>query len=125
MVLSKIPPEQLTAGMEVAIAVPFKYGWSQYTGMTRYHIFTISKITPKRTKVICGANEYLVSRTIFYVPNEEMEGENRRINAFMHMLKYLSILGNITPTTFIDTAENMEKTVKLLEEIVVRGKKGQ
>lgn len=75
MNFQKILPEQLEIGMRIVVAEPFYYGWHSRTGLTRYRHYTISRITPKRTKIICGDDEFLIKDTVFYVPHEEMDVE--------------------------------------------------
>lgn len=118
MNFQKILPEQLKVGMRVVVAEPFYYGWHSRTGLTRYRYYTISRITPKRTKIICNDNEFLIKDTIFYVPHEEMSLENRRTDAFIRIQKLIHELENTVPTRFIGTVDEMENCVKIAEELL-------
>ena len=66
MDFKKISPEQLEVGMKITVQHPILYGWCSYTSLTRYDMYIISRITPKRTKVVCGDAEFLIKDTIFY-----------------------------------------------------------
>lgn len=122
MKLTIIPPEQLEVGMSVAVLIPFKYGWNAYTGLTKYDIFNISRITPKKTKVFCDETEYLTRNTTFYVPTPEMDMENRRVKEFISILQSKTTLEQCSAKRFIDTLENMEKTAELFKRVLVRAK---
>ncbi len=112
MDFQKITPEQLEVGMKVAIAYPLYYGWHSYAGLIEYNYYTISRITPKRTKVICDDTEFMVKDTTFYIPCEEMSVENRRIDAFIHIQDFMRELDRTSPTNFIGTVDEMEEAVK-------------
>ena len=112
MNFERISPEQLEVGMEIAIAYPINYGWYFNTGLVKYNYHTISRITPKRTKVVCGDNEFLMKDTTFYIPHEEMNVENRRVTAFIHIRKFMTELEKTSPTKFIGTVDEMEEAAK-------------
>lgn len=48
-----IPAADLKPGMRVCVPRKITYGWNNYTGLTYYRPFTIKRVTPKKTKVIC------------------------------------------------------------------------
>lgn len=122
MDFQKISPEQLEVGTKVAVAYPFYYGWHLYTGLVKYNYYTISRITPKRTKVICGDNEFLTKDTTFYVPHEEMSVENRRVKAFIRIQDFMRELERTSPTKFIGTLNEMEEAVKMAEAFLTYSK---
>lgn len=112
MDLKKISPEQLEVGMKVAVAYPVYHGWHSYTGLIKYDYYTISRITPKKTKVVCGDDEFLTKDTTFYFPHEEMSVENRRVNAFINIQNFMQEIDRTSPTNFIGTVDEMEDAVK-------------
>lgn len=113
MDFQKIPPEQLEVGMKVVVAYPVYHGWHSYTGLTEYDYYTISRITPKKTKVVCGDDEFLTKDTTFYAPHEEMSVENRRVKAFINIRDFMRELDRTSPTKFIGTVDEMEEAVKM------------
>lgn len=124
MDFKRISPEQLEVGMKVAVAYPVYYGWHSYTGLIRYVYYTISRITPKKTKVVCGDAEFITKNTIFYEPCEQMYMENRRVKAFVSIMDGMEELEKISPTKFIGALEEMEETEKLVKALLSRYEKG-
>ena len=122
MDFKKISPEQLEVGMKITVQHPIHYGWHSYTGLTRYDMYVISRITPKRTKVVCGNAEFLTKDTIFYEPCEQMYMENRRVNSFVNIRDGMGELEKISPTKFIGTLEEMEETERLVKALLSRYK---
>lgn len=122
MDFKKISPEQLEVGMKIAVQHPILYGWCSYTSLTRYDMYIISRITPKRTKVVCGDAEFLIKDTIFYEPCEQMYMENRRVKAFVSIRDGMWELEKISPTKFIGTLEEMEETERLVKALLSRYK---
>lgn len=124
MDFKKISPEQLEVGMKITVQHPIHYGWHVYTGLTRYDTYIISRITPKRTKVVCGDAEFITKNTIFYEPCEQMYMENRRVKAFVSIMDGMEELEKISPTKFIGALEEMEETEKLVKALLSRYEKG-
>ena len=122
MDFKKISPEKLEVGMKIALPYPIRCGWYSYTGLTRYHMYVISRITPKRTKVVCGDTEFLTKDTIFYEPCEQMYMENRRVNSFVNIRDSIRELEKISPIAFIGTLEEMEETERLVKALLSRYK---
>nr|DAF86372.1 MAG TPA: hypothetical protein [Siphoviridae sp. ctmxA102]DAU77877.1 MAG TPA: hypothetical protein [Ackermannviridae sp.] len=122
MDLKKISTEQLEVGMKIAVQHPFRYGWNLYTGLTQYDMYIISRITPKRTKVVCGDAEFITKNTIFYEPCEQMYLENRRVKAFVSIMDGMWELETISPTKFICALEEMEETERLVKTLLSRYK---
>ena len=122
MDFKKISPGQLEVGMKVAVAYPVCYGWHSYTGLIGYNYYTISRITPKKTKVVCGDDEFLTKDTTFYVPHEEMSVENLRVKSFASIRDNLAKLEKISPTKFIGALEEMEETERLVKALLSRHK---
>lgn len=121
MDLKKISPEQLEVGMKIAVKHPIRYGW-KYTGLTQYDMYIISRITPKRTKVVCGDAEFTTKNTIFYEPCEQMYMENRRVKAFVSIMDGIDELEEISPSKFIGALEKMEETERLVKALLSRYK---
>ena len=124
MDLKKISPEQLEVGTKIAVQHPIRYMWHLYTGLTRYDMYIISRITPKRTKVVCGDAEFITKNTIFYAPCEQMYTENRRVKAFVSIMDGMEELEKISPTKFIGALEEMEEAEKLVKVLLSRYEKG-
>lgn len=122
MDFKKISPEQLEVGMKVAVAYPVCYGWFSYTGLIRYDYYTISRITPKKTKVVCGDDEFLTKDTTFYEPCDEMSMENRRVKAFASIRDSMRELEKISPIKFIGTLNEMEETARSAKAFLSRHK---
>lgn len=123
MDFKKISPEQLEVGMKVAVAYPVCYGWCSYTGLIEYDYYTISRITPKKIKVVCGDDEFLTKDTTFYVPHEEMSVENRRVEAFINIQEFMRELDRTSPTNFIGTVDEMEEAAKTAKAFLTYRKK--
>lgn len=121
MDLKKISPEQLEVGMKIAVKHSIRYGW-KYTGLTQYDMYIISRITPKRTKVVCGDAEFTTKNTIFYEPCEQMYMENRRVKAFVSIMDGIDELEEISPSKFIGALEKMEETERLVKALLSRYK---
>ncbi len=122
MDFKKISPEKLEVGMKIAVQYPIQYGWYSYTGLTRYDMYIVSRITPKRTKVVCGDTEFLVKDTTFYEPCEEMSMENRRVKAFASISDSMRELEKISPISFIGTLDEMEETARSAKAFLSRYK---
>lgn len=121
--IERIPPEQLKVGMNVVVAYPLYYGWHQHTGLVSYKPYTISRITPKKTKVICGDREFFTKDTVFYVPCEEMNVENRRVRAFVKIQDFEREIETTSPVKFIGTVEEMEEAVRVADTFLSFRKK--
>lgn len=121
MDFKKISPEQLEVGMKIAVKHPIRYGW-KYTGLTQYDMYIISRITPKRTKVVCGDAEFLTKDIVFYEPCEQMDMENRRVKSFVSIMDNMEELEKIPPTKFVVTLEEMEETERLVKALLSRYK---
>lgn len=119
----RIPLEQLEVGMNVVVAHPLYYGWHKYTGLTSYKLYTISRITPKKTKVICGDKEFFTKDTIFYFPCVEMNMENRKVDAFVKIQKIVREIETTPIVDFIGTVEEMEETVRVANRFLSFRKK--
>ena len=72
--------------MRVCVPRKITYGWNNYTGLTYYRPFTIKRVTPKKTKVVCeDGTEFFTKETVFLTPVHEMNIENERANLFQKM----------------------------------------
>ncbi|MGM9667235.1 MAG: hypothetical protein ACI3XN_04190 [Eubacteriales bacterium] len=113
-----IKKNDLSDGMRVAIATPITAGWGSYTGLIQYTIKTISRVTPMKTKVVCDdGKEYATKNTVFYNPCEEMVVENRRVVAFISMVKSIRFLYEAPQKHLVGSVEQMEATSKELKSI--------
>lgn len=83
-----IPAADLKPGMRVCVPRKITYGWNNYIGLTYYRPFTIKRVTPKKTKVVCeDGTEFFTKETVFLTPVHEMNIENERANLFQKMGK--------------------------------------
>lgn len=85
-----IPVADLRVGMKVCVRSIITYGWRQDTTLNFYHSYLISRITPKRTKIVCeDGTEFNSRETTFlkYVP--EMGSENYRVKLYRRMRKMI------------------------------------
>ena len=121
--IERIPLEQLKVGMNVVVSYPLYYGWHQSTGLVSYKSYIISRITPKKTKVICGDKEFFTKDTVFYFPCEEMYVENRRVAAFVKIQKFVREIETTSPGKFIGNVEEMEKAVRVADTFLSFRKK--
>lgn len=65
-----IPINDLKPGVQVCIQRNITYGWNVYTGLTLYKPYTIKRVTPKKTKVICeDGTEFYTKETAFLLPS--------------------------------------------------------
>ena len=122
MDFEKISPEKLEVGMKIAVQHPICYGWHSYTGLTRYDMYIVSRITPKRTKVVCDDAEFIVKDTTFYKPCEEMSTENGRVEAFASIRDSMRELEKISPINFIGTLDEMKETARSAKAFLSRRK---
>ena len=77
----------------------------------------------KKTKVVCGDDEFLTKDTTFYVPHEEMSVENRRVEAFINIRDFIRELDRTSPTNFIGTVDEMEEAAKTAKAFLTYHKK--
>lgn len=105
-----IPINDLKPGMQVCIPRNITYGWNVYTGLTLYKPYTIKRVTPKKTKVICeDGTEFYTKETAFLLPVPEMNIENERVFLFQKIGKIITALDRSSCKTYISSYEEMKE----------------
>ena len=104
------PAADLKPGMRVCVPRKITYGWNNYTGLTYYRPFTIKRVTPKKTKVVCeDGTEFFTKETVFLTPVREMNIENERANLFQKMGKIITALDRASCRSYIGSYEEMKE----------------
>lgn len=113
-----IPVADLRVGMKVCVRSIITYGWRQDTTLNFYHSYLISRITPKRTKIVCeDGTEFNSRETTFlkYVP--EMGSENYRVELYRRMRKMIDEFSGYSGPDFVSSESEMREAVKNLHAV--------
>lgn len=113
-----IPVTDLRVGMKVCVRSIIAYGWRQDTTLNFYHSYVISRITPKRTKIVCeDYSEFNSRETTFlkYVP--EMDSENYRVKLYRRMRKMIDEFSGYSGPDFVSSESEMREAVKNLHAV--------
>lgn len=104
-----IPVSGLAPGVMVCVSRSITFGWAVPTGLRIYKPYTIKRITPKKTKVVCDdGTEFLTKDTVFLMPVEEMNLENERASLYLEMDKIICALHSTSKLCFISSLEEMQ-----------------
>lgn len=120
MELIRVFPREIEVGMTLAVSEHITHGWGESTGLMRYRIFKVTRVTPQRTKVVSGDEAFDTRKTIFYLPDDEMLSENRRVEMYARVCKFFSEMRKLSPVDFVSNLEQMERTVELIDELIDR-----
>lgn len=113
-----IPVTDLRVEMKVCVRSIITYGWRQDTTLNFYHSYVISRITPKRTKIVCeDGTEFNSRETTFlkYVP--EMDSENYRVKLYRRMLRMIDKFSQFSGPDFVSSESEMREAVKNLHAV--------
>jgi hypothetical protein len=107
-----VPISDLKPGVRVCVPKNIEHGWNRYTGLTFYQPYTIERVTPKKTKVICeDGTEFYTKDTVFLMPVREMNIENEKVVLFRKMCKVITDLDSISCRAYVASREEMKEAV--------------
>lgn len=110
-----IPVSDLVPEARVCVPRNIIYGWNKPTGLNIYKPYTIKRVTPKKTKVVCDdGTEFLTKDVVFLMPVKEMNTENERVSLYFEMKKIIDTLHNISCQSLISSHEEMKEAVNHL-----------
>lgn len=118
MELIRVFPREIEVGMTLAVRETITRSWGVSTGLTRYRIFKVTRVTPQRIKIASGDEVFDTRKTIFYVANDEMLDENLRVSMYRRVCKFFSEMEKLSPVDFVSDLEQMERTVELIDELL-------
>ena len=118
MELIRVSPREIEVGMTLAVRETITHGWGVSTGLAQYRIFKVTRVTPQRTKVVSGDVAFDTRKTIFYIANDEMLVENRRVSMYARVREFFAEMRTFSPVDFVSDVEQMERTVELIDELL-------
>ena len=120
--------DELEVGMEVALPIYVKYGWSSAFRYPVWRKEVVSALTPKKTKITLESGEVVQAekkfgryRTGLYKYDRVMEAETHTAKAFLYVIKHRREIsdaeyGKLGDVALCSVANKLFELIELIKE---------